>query len=351
MSLQRSFHMIIICAIMVGLSVLPKETSLQAQDLTKVGQSGMKFLSIPISARADAMGSSFISIAEDADALFWNAAGLGKLDGVQVNFHHHQWIADMAQNAISVGYNLGGNYGTIGASFVAMDYGDFHGTRRSVTDPGGFTETGTYSPTAMAIGVGYAAQMTDRFYWGGHIRYAYQDLGQSAIGHDPTDIEEGFFMKDNSQGVLVFDFGTIYHTGFRDLRIAMSLRNFGNDVTYEEEPFALPLNFTVGVAMDIFQLANSMGMMDESGMHKMTLSIEGATMRDYTERVHFGAEYSLQDIIFLRAGYKVNYDEEGLGLGAGVKQNFGTFGAKIDYAYKPYGVFGTLHRFSIGMNF
>jgi len=309
----------------------------------------MKFLSIPISARADALGSAFISITDDADAIFWNAAGLGKLDGFQINFHHQQWIADMAQNAVTVGYNLG-RIGTIGASFFAMDYGDFHGTRRSITDPEGYTETGVFSPTAMVVGLGYGNRLTERFYWGAHLRYAYQDLGESAIAQDPDDIDAGFFMKDNSQGTFVFDFGTIYYTGFRDLRIAMSLRNFGDDVTFEEEPFALPLSFTVGVAMDILQLANVFGMMEENNTHKMTFAIEGVTARDFTERVHFGVEYSLQDIVFLRGGYKVNYDEEGVALGVGVRQNFGTFNAKVDYGYKPYGVFGTLHRFSIGLS-
>ena len=47
----------------------------------------------------------------------------------------------------------------------------------------------------------------------------------------------------------------------------------------------------------------------------LLVSIDAIHPRDYTERINLGAEYVLMDMIALRAGYRFNYDEEGLTAG------------------------------------
>jgi len=47
----------------------------------------------------------------------------------------------------------------------------------------------------------------------------------------------------------------------------------------------------------------------------------------------------------LRAGYKFNYDEEGLTVGVGFRLR----GVKLDYAYSDLGVFNAVNRLSIGI--
>jgi hypothetical protein len=71
--------------------------------------------------------------------------------------------------------------------------------------------------------------------------------------------------------------------------------------------------------------------------------------RDYTERLNIGAEFMLMDMFAIRAGYKYNYDEEGLTMGAGLNYTLSGLNVKIDYAYCPTSNFDTVNRFSIGI--
>jgi len=58
------------------------------------------------------------------------------------------------------------------------------------------------------------------------------------------------------------------------------------------------------------------------------------------------------DMVALRAGYKCNYDEEGLSAGVGIKYAVeGGFGIKIDYSYSDLGVFDAVNRISVGASF
>ncbi|RMD94844.1 MAG: hypothetical protein D6813_01465, partial [Calditrichaeota bacterium] len=58
-----------------------------------------------------------------------------------------------------------------------------------------------------------------------------------------------------------------------------------------------------------------------------------------------GVEYSYLDILFLRGGYKFNFDEESWALGLGVRFK----GMRLDYSYSDFGdYFNPVHRFTVG---
>jgi hypothetical protein len=83
---------------------------------------------------------------------------------------------------------------------------------------------------------------------------------------------------------------------------------------------------------------------------KLTLAFDWLHPRDYEERVHFGAEWGFMDMLFLRAGYKFNYDVESFSGGLGVNKEFGNYGIRVDYAYSDFGdFFGAVHRMSLGL--
>ena len=63
-----------------------------------------------------------------------------------------------------------------------------------------------------------------------------------------------------------------------------------------------------------------------------------------------GAELWIMDMVALRAGYKFNYDEEGITAGAGLRFDMG--GGRpimINFAYVDYGVFDPVTRFSLNL--
>lgn len=324
--------------------------ALQAQPV-KYAQAGMKFLTLDVGGRMAALGGTHATVSGGASAMFANPAGLAMLEGGDVLLSTTSWIADIKHYGGGAAFRVG-NIGTFGVSVVSMDYGEFR--RTSVyqgTDPDlrqdGYIDEGTFTVAEYAVGVTYARQITSQFYVGGQIKYAHQDLGSVAI----SDLVNGTIeVVDNKLGNLAFDFGTLFYPGFEDLRFGVSIRNFSNQADYYDQRFELPLTFDVGLAMNLLNLLPSAA--GESSRSVLNVGVDWLHPRDFSERVHIGAEYGFMDAIFLRGGYKFNYDSEGLTAGVGVKVGTGGIGLKADYAYgRTDEFFGALHRVGIGLRF
>ncbi|MBU4443884.1 UPF0164 family protein, partial [bacterium] len=56
--------------------------------IAKVGTTAAQFLKIPIGTRAMGMGSAFVSVANDATALYWNPAGIAEMTGGEFSVMH-----------------------------------------------------------------------------------------------------------------------------------------------------------------------------------------------------------------------------------------------------------------------
>jgi len=102
----------------------------------------------------------------------------------------------------------------IGLSLTRMDYGTFYQTHRA-TNEAGYIETGTFSPQAYAIGLGFARAMSDRFSFGIHAKWVHQDLGSAWIAEEeananlPLD-ELTLRQKPYRLSVVAFDVGAYY---------------------------------------------------------------------------------------------------------------------------------------------
>ncbi len=298
----------------------------------KVAQTGMTFLKIGVGARAAAMGESYTAMAGDVNAVFWNPAGLASIADREVTFSYIDWIADLKHQAVAAAWNLDG-IGTFAFSLVSMDYGDpINYTRRTDTEAG-FEIGSSFSPTEYVAGFAFARQFTEKFSMGMHLKYAYQGLGLS-----PTSDGVDNSYKENEVDVVAVDFGTSYMTGIRDLRFAVSLSNFSENLQYEEESFQIPLTFRMGLAMSVWDVEE----------HSVTVAVDAIHPRDFSEQIHSGIEYWYSDLFALRGGYKFNHDEEGLTFGVGLNYEMLVF----DYAYGSFGtIFGSVNRFSLGLKF
>ena len=73
---------------------MPSFTSVNLFSQTsKVGTTAAAFLEIGPGAVATAMGGAFVSIANDATALYWNPAGISDFTNNEVTIFHANWIA------------------------------------------------------------------------------------------------------------------------------------------------------------------------------------------------------------------------------------------------------------------
>lgn len=331
----------LLCALLV---VQPLDATAQDSN-QKAAQTGMKFLAASTNPRAAALGSAVTTFEMGSTSMFYNPAGMARMNTTgHFSAGIMQWIADIDYNQASLAVAPSeGRYGTFGVSATFVDYGTFEGTIRADNDAG-FEETGTFSTSAMAIGIGYAIPLTDRVSIGGGAKYVRQDLGSSIM-------ERGGATQSNAESVPAFDFGIIYDTGYRGVTFAFSARNFAPEVTYEREQFELPLTLTVGLSADVIRVLNSNAPISEN--HAFLVTVDGQTPRDFSEQVRVGGEYTFMDTFSLRAGYAVPRAdfEEGVNLGAGLQVGVGDLQLGADYAYTTYDVFDGVNRIAIDVGF
>lgn len=309
-----------------------------AQENVKLAQTGFQFLSVVSDARAAALAGSMNSLDVRSSALFFNPASMGFMNGfVDASFSKNNWIADIAHNNFSAAINPNnGRYGAFGFTLQNVDYGDVQGTVVADNEQG-YIDTGIINPSAIAVGLGYARRLNERFAVGGQIRYVRQSLGENNVVLSISSEDTTTQVMKNEVSPLAFDFGTLFKTGLKSLAFGMSVRNFSTEVEYAEEGFQLPLIFNLGVSMNLMDLFN------EESNQAVLLSVNATHPRSHPEQLIVGLEYSFQDAIYLRGGYITNNDEDDVSFGFGVSQ----LGLEVDYAYTPFGVFDNVQRFTI----
>lgn len=337
--------------ILLSLTVLLLVSVLSAKPFGKTGTAALQFLKLGVDARAVGMGEAYTAVTDDISSVWWNPAGLAPALKNQFFFSHTNWPADIMHEYAAASYTNGVSTWAVSASVLHMD-------KMDVTTEEEFGPTGeTFTNSDMAFGVSYASTFTDKFSFGLTGKYLRQNL---------------YIYSINSFSV---DLGSIYNTGWKNVKIGMSLRNFGPDIKYKvdddgdglfnEDPFDLldndgdglidedgeeieskiPMNFSLGISGDLMRKDDSY----------LIASLQLDNCIDRMETWNLGAEYKLGNL-FLRGGYQFNYDTNGLSAGFGVQlpTRFAIF--NIDYAYTDMGYlaesfFNSAHRVSIKMKY
>lgn len=319
-------------------------------EFSKVGTAAAQFLKIGNGARAMGMGESFVAVANDASTLFWNPGGLTNISRVSLIVSHSKWFADINHDFAGIIFPLGRN-SVVGVSAIALSAPEQEVTTISQPDGAGIF----YDAGDIAIGLSYARELTDRFSTGLTVKYIQQNA------------------YNETANTLAIDIGTYLKTGYHGLTIGMCMSNFGGrlqldgrdliilsdidsdlagnyqvDSRLKTESWPLPLNFRVGMAIDLLGGVHSFFPVNA---HRFTLAIDGNHPKDNVERVNIGGEYSWRENLFVRAGYKVNYDVEKWAFGAGLKLKLGQQLLAVDYAYVDFNDLGKVSRFSLEMNF
>jgi hypothetical protein len=320
----------------------------------KVATSSLQFLKVMPTARATAMGDAFSTLASGADAVFWNPAGVTLAQHPEFSGTLSLWMFDSRQGALSFATSMG-EWGSIGVQVQYVDYGAIQETSvdqlRFIGDPsaGNYNPglTGrTFSPSSYVIGLSYARQLTDKFSAGVTAKFVNESLWEGStttVVNPSTGLSESV---NTFARLFLFDFGMQYNTGFRSVCLGVSIQNFGQQVKFGTEAYPAPLAFRIGAAADVIGKDALLG---ESAMNRLTVAYDLFQPNDYAQQMHLGTEYALDETVFLRAGYKFNYDSDGFTAGIGVRHSFiGTrFG--FDYSYGTMGEFlPSVHRISVG---
>ncbi|MBI4052354.1 MAG: PorV/PorQ family protein [Elusimicrobia bacterium] len=279
------------------------------------GTSSADFLKIGLGARAVGMGGSFVGIADDASAIYWNPAGLSQMLQQEVGFLHTQWL-----NGITYEYGLyaypHARWGTWAASLSLLQ-------KNSIP---------SYDETGAGLGDVSVSHSVWSLGWG---RSLFSE--NLALGVGVKRIQEdlaGF--SANSYAVDLGSLFSIYeHPVFR-VAAGASVRHLGSHGAFISESEPLPRTLVLGLGMKAF---------DE----RLSLGLDGVFPRD--QKVGYftlGAEYWVHPMISVRAGYKSGADiGTGFSAGAGVRiQAF-----QFDYAVADFGALGLTHRGGVSFRF
>ncbi len=131
-----------------------------SNNVSKAGTTAGTFLEIGIGP-SSGMGGAFVSLANDATALYWNSAGMANLTQNEVSINHINWLASTSLDYAALVIPLG-ELGNIGFSFTSLSVGDEK--VRTVELPEG---TGEYfSASDIAVGVIICKKSNRKiFYW------------------------------------------------------------------------------------------------------------------------------------------------------------------------------------------
>jgi len=273
------------------------------------GEVGMLSLRMGIGAREAAMGGAGVAASEGAAALFWNPANNALLDRrTDLLLQHHEYLGLFKHEAAAVAHRAGG--GVIGLMFSGL-YAEEQ-VRRGEDQVG--VPEGSFRPYDVAFGLSYARALNDHFAAGVTAKFLYETI----------DLY--------SDSGLAFDVFLTHRTMIEGLVFGASLTNMGSQMTLRSQPFDLRAAWTP--AAGLFQ-------------GRLTMAADMVFPNDTTEKAHLGAEYRLLSEFALRAGTRVNYENQGLTAGAG----FRTGRLNVDYAFEESKVsgFDDGHKFSLGV--
>jgi hypothetical protein len=319
-------------------------TSLSYGQQVKLAQTGFNFLNVSSDAEAGAIGDAVNSLSGYSGALAHNPATMAEMPGLlNATFSINNWIADIKYTSFSAIVSpMSGDYGVIGVSLQSVNYGDVQGTMVWNNDKG-YIDTEVMDPSALAVGIGYAKAISDHFGVGAQVRFAYQSLGSSVVPGG-----NAYVTKQNVASAVTYDFGTVFKTGIKSLAFGMSIRNFSQDVKYEDESFQLPLLFTFGVSANLFDFFEHHGL-----EQSFLLSCDVAHPTSHPEQLKIGAEYEFMKVIALRGGYITGDSEDGITYGLGISSaglGLASTNFRIDYSYTPFGVFNHVQRFTVSFS-
>jgi hypothetical protein len=323
--------------------------NVQGQRVSKVGTTAAEFLKIGVGSRATAMGDAFVAVSDDASALYWNPAGIARLEKDEIITSHSEWMGDLDFNYFGAVFNFE-KLGHVGFSLTMLSVPEMLVRTEEFQEGNGET----FDAADYSVGITYARKVGDRFSIGGTVKFIQQRIWHTKAQAFALDLGTKFrtdFFGGMVIGASITNFGTDLQMKGRDLRTFVDpdpTSDGNNDqvpVNYETDAWNLPLNFQFGIALKPL----------DTRIHSLLIAVDALHPSSNYESLNVGGEYGYQDRIFLRGGYEALFlddIETGINAGLGVNQElFNGVMAKLGYAYKSAGRLGNIHTLSLEFNF
>jgi len=340
-------------ALLLCIAVMLLAVPALAQQHQRVGAIAAPELLIPVGGRDMSLGGSSISTTRGVDALYWNPAGLGTMDGsAEAMFSSMSYIADInvVYGAVTGKF---GSFGNIGFGVKSLSFGNIPLTTED--DPENISER-FYSPTMFTLSGTYARSLTDAIKIGLTVKLISEKIDQAS--------SSGF----------AFDFGVQYDglVGVKGLDLGVTVKNIGPQMSFAGPGFLRKATVQVGLRpVQYFSLTTAgfeLPALVEIGLsynyqvaENFNALVSGSFTNNnlYFDSYNGGLElgYLVEDLkLYARGGYSAipqNVDDNiyGATYGVGLGYNLGGANLILDYGYRTVKYFNANQVISLKIAF
>ncbi len=281
---------------------------------TRAGQ----FLKLPVGAKAIGMGEAATAIADDANAIYYNVAGLAKLEKKSAEYMFSKYVEETNYHWIAFGMPISEKLGSVGIGIQYFSAGDINETDLNAS------KVGTFNPSDLAVNLAYAHHIFSN---------------EHSLGLNLKIINSK--IKESATTVAV-DLGAECHKYMEGkLMLGFAVQNLGGSLKYETESDNLPLLIKLGTGYKV--------------QENWTAAFDLVFPEDNQPTFALGTDYKhkLSDDMSVsgRLGYNSRSSKVDGFNGVSIGFGFGFQIATLDYAWSPLGDLGTTHRISLGVKF
>lgn len=278
------------------------------------GEAGA-FLDIGVGARVSGMGGAGTALADDAAAIYWNPAGLARLEKQDLSFSHAELAVSQRHDFLGYAKPVEG-VGTFGAALTYLSYGGLDGR------DGSGRKTADFGASDAAASFAFARKVED-----GEAGLAVKFVRSHIAEAEATTVAADFGVAKSLDA------------GGGKGRAAAAVRNFGPGLKYDDRRDPLPTSLNLGVSWEKARLTltGDYRYFARRGGHEGGVGAEFSPVEGFAGR----AGYTSQS-----AGGGSGFDAlKGFTMGAGFKLGR----ARVDYAAIPGGELGLAHRVDFGL--
>jgi hypothetical protein len=274
------------------------------------GKNTAEFLETSQGVKASGMGGACVAVADDIQSIYWNPAGLARLERKEFLASRNFWMVDTDIDLVAYGQPIKWIHGVLAGGIILMNTDGGDETTNKKT--GNSLKVKCFGLTASYgryIAKDISAGVTMRF-----INQNYANYKGSGFAHDA--------------GLLA---------DVDPFSIGVSLSNIGEDIEIDNAKNSLPTKIRAGL-----------GYKTSIYERPTLISFDLARPKDQDVVYHLGIEYQIIPKIDVRCGYNtLSGYSTGFGYRSVGRGKLETLLGQMDYAYVQNKSLENCHKFSI----
>jgi len=278
---------------------------------TESSLGGTAILAQPVGARQIAMGEAFVAVADDLNTIYYNPAGLAKIQN-EVSMTYLQGLVDTCYASLSFGRRIK-PLTSLGLSLYLFQGGTFEVPQ----------DNSTYR--MIRIQDDYLLTFS----------YAASNFDKDLLIGTNFKLLHSTLIEKYSATAFAGDFGILYLPDLlRGVSIGGVIQNIGTELKYVDVGDPLPLTYRLGI-----------GYKFPGRLSGLKIDIDYVKLLNSPSGINTGIEYFPMENLGFRAGYRMSESNNYLSVGLGFAFN----GIGFDYSQSLMSDFQALNQTTFSM--